>query len=448
MDRLTLRDWAPAVPDVVLFTRDLRVTDNPALMSAGNDAVPLYVADPRAGSPSSSPNQAAYLHQSLADLNRSLHNLGSSLVYRKGEAVAEVQKVVAQVGAKRVHVAQGVSGRDQARAATLSAELDVPVITHVSTTVADLTTLKPQSAPYYQRFTPYYRRWMIADRREVLPAPRRLVGHKVQSFAVPSPDLTAASPFLQEAGESRAREAFGRWLATSRTYGAARDRLDIAGTSRISAALRFGEISPLEVVEAAEEHGATAFARQLAWRDFNYQLLFNRPELETESLRPVSSPRSLDSGLVEPWKRGRTGYPVIDAAMRQLCATGWMHNRARMLTASFLTKHLQQDWRVGADWFRTLLTDADIANNQLNWQWAAGVGVDPKPWRMFNPTLQSRRFDPDGTYIRKWVPELAQATVEEIHDPSEGSRDLFGYPIPIVGHREAVARYKRSSIAP
>jgi len=231
-------------------------------------------------------------------------------------------------------------------------------------------------------------------------------------------------------------------LADSKSYGNSRDAFAVAGTSRISEALHFGELSALEVVEAAEEHGADSFVRQVAWRDFNYQLLFHRPDLAESDLRPSTFQTTFDGGSVDAWKSGRTGYPVVDAGMRQLRATGWMHNRTRMLTASFLTKHLLQDWRIGARWFQVWLTDGDIANNQLGWQWVAGTGVDTNPWRMFNPTLQSRKYDPAGTYIRTWVPELADASVDDIHDPPQSLRESVGYPERIVDHSEAVERFK------
>jgi deoxyribodipyrimidine photo-lyase len=428
--------------DLALLTRDLRVADNPVLVAAGQTAIPLFVADPQTESLSRSPNRMAYLTESLVSLDCSLRDLGSSLVYRRGEWLSEIQQVVKEADADRLHVARDVSEFAQKRISALRRKLDVPVVEHTSTTAVNLTALSPASAAYYQRFTPYFNRWISVPRRSVLPAPSDLLNHGLASDAIPSKRLDGTSPQREHGGEPRARARFGSWLPHSKSYGNSRDALAVAGTSRISEALHFGELSALEVVQAAEEHGADAFVRQIAWRDFNYQLLFHRPDLARVDLRSATFQPALDHVSVDAWKRGRTGYPVVDAGMRQLRATGWMHNRTRMLTASFLTKHLLQDWRIGARWFQVWLTDGDIANNQLGWQWVAGTGVDTNPWRMFNPTLQSRKYDPAGTYIRTWVPELADASVQEIHDPSPSLRESVGYPEGIVEHSDAVERFK------
>ncbi len=428
--------------DLALFTRDLRLADNPVLVAAGRGAIPLFVDDPQTDSFARSPNRMAYLRESLVSLDSSLRDIGSSLVYRRGEWFSEIQQVVKEVNADRLHLARDVSEAAQERISALRRELDVPVVEHQSITAVALTALSPASADYYQRFTPYFNRWTSLPRRPLLPAPTELLRHGLASDAIPSMPIGDTSPQRKHGGESEARARFGSWLPHSKSYENSRDVFATAGTSRISEALRFGELSALEVVEAAEEHGADAFVRQIAWRDFNYQLLFHRPELERVDLRSGTFRPALDSVSVDAWKRGQTGYPVVDAGMRQLRATGWMHNRTRMLTASFLTKHLLQDWRIGARWFRVWLTDGDIANNQLGWQWVAGTGVDTNPWRMFNPTLQSRKYDPAGNYIRTWVPELVDASVHEIHDPSQSLRESVGYPEAIVEHSDAVERFK------
>lgn len=430
------------MPEVALFTRDLRVADNPVLVASGEGAIPLFVADPLTESLSRSPNRMAYLSESLVALDRALGDLGSSLVYRRGDWLSEIQQVVKECNAHRIHVARDVSQFAQARIASLRRNLDIPVIAHSSITAVNLTALSPASASYYQRFTPYFNRWISAPRRCVLPAPSSLRHHGLEQHAITPTLLDGTSPHRELGGEARARARFGTWLPHSKSYGSSREVLAVAGTSRISAALHFGEISALEVVQAAEEYGADAFVRQIAWRDFNHQLLFHRPDLASKDLRPGTFQAALDHVSVDAWKWGRTGYPVVDAGMRQLRATGWMHNRSRMLTASFLTKHLLQDWRIGARWFQTWLTDGDVANNQLGWQWVAGTGVDTNPWRMFNPTLQSRRYDPTGSYIRTWVPELADASVHQIHNPSVGFRDSVAYPARIVEHSDAVATFK------
>jgi len=430
------------MPDLALFTRDLRVADNPVLVASGECAIPLFVADPRTEPLSSSPNRRAYLSESLVALDRSLRDLGSSLVYRRGDWLSEIQQVVKEGNVDRIHVARDVSQVSRERIASLRLNVDVPVTMHSSVTVVNLTALSPATAAYYQRFTPYFNRWISASRRPVLSAPSGLRPHGLEQRIIPPKSLDGTSRQRELGGEAQARARFASWLPDSESYGDSRDVLATPGTSRISAALHFGEISALEVAQAAEEYGADAFVRQIAWRDFNHQLLFHRPDLATVDLRPDTFQATFDRVSVDAWKWGRTGYPVVDAGMRQLRATGWMHNRTRMLTASFLTKHLLQDWRIGARWFQIWLTDADVANNQLGWQWVAGTGTDTNPWRMFNPTLQSRKYDPAGTYIRSWVPELADASVHEIHDPSPSFRESVGYPARIIEHSDAVAMFK------
>lgn len=433
------------MPDIALFTTDLRVADNPVLAAAGADAIPLFVAQNPRKAGDTAPNQAAFLQEALVDVDQSLRALGSSFVYREGRWLSEVRNVARESGADRVHVAQGISGSEQARLASLS-KLGIPVVVHSSATVISPSELSPQSATYYQRFTPYFNRWRVAARRDVLLPPKSLRSHSIRSDAITARTSESTSPFRERAGEAQSRIALGEWFeACSASYESSRDSLAIPGSSRISTALRFGQLSALEVAAAAEEHGVGAFVRQIAWRDFNYQLLFHRPDLEDVSLRPPRGRTGVDvdEQLLRLWQQGKTGYPVVDAAMRQLRETGWMHNRSRMLTASFLTKHLNQDWRTGARWFRQWLTDADMANNQLGWQWVAGVGVDTNPWRMFNPVLQSRRHDPQGTYIRTWVPELAEVAADEIHDPSDRTRSHLGYPSRIIEHSDAVARFKQ-----
>ncbi len=427
------------MPEVAVLMRDLRIADNPVLAGAGTDVVPLFVSD---DSVHMSPNQKAYLHESLRDLDRSLRELGSSLVYRAGSFDTEVRKVVDEVRAGRVHIGRDADELSQRRVADLRASLGVPIIEHTSITVIDPHAVTPVSADYYQRFTPYHERWRTEERRPIHQLPSALRPHSVNGQPIPDPPTLGTSPQRRNGGERAARKRFDAWIDLARSYGDTRDELVDGSTSRVSEALSFGELSAVEVVDAALGHGADEFVRQVAWRDFNHQLLFHRPDLEHQGLRSDPIRWIVDDEALDAWREGRTGYPVVDAAMRQLTETGWMPNRARMITASFLTKHLLQDWRVGAEWFRAWLTDFDVANNQLGWQWVAGVGVDTNPWRMLNPTLQSRRHDPSGGYITTWVPELSAWWVDDVHDPSPESRTRSGYPPTIIDHREAVARYR------
>jgi deoxyribodipyrimidine photo-lyase len=222
-----------------------------------------------------------------------------------------------------------------------------------------------------------------------------------------------------------------------------RDDLAADATSRLSPYLHFGCVSPLQVERrVARRRGAAAFVRQLCWRDFFAQLLAARPGAAWHDYRHRGHRWDRDTDALAAWQDGRTGYPVVDAAMRQLAHEGFVHNRGRMIVASFLTKDLNIDWREGARHFLGLLVDGDLASNNLNWQWVAGTGTDTNPTRVFNPTLQGRRFDPDGAYVRRYVPELRALGGAAIHDPDETTRRVCGYPLPIVDHREAVAAYR------
>jgi deoxyribodipyrimidine photo-lyase len=226
-------------------------------------------------------------------------------------------------------------------------------------------------------------------------------------------------------------------------YEAAHDDLAADATSRLSPYLHFGCVSPLEVVLAVDGlPGDEAFVRQICWRDFYQQILAARPDAAWSDYRPRGDEWNRDPEALDAWKEGRTGYPVVDAGMRQLAREGFMHNRARMIVASFLTKDLYVDWREGARHFLDLLVDGDIANNNLNWQWVAGTGTDTNPHRVFNPTVQGKRFDPDGEYVRRYVPELAALRGPATHEPKSDVRLAYDYPEPIVDHRVAVDAYR------
>jgi deoxyribodipyrimidine photo-lyase len=245
-------------------------------------------------------------------------------------------------------------------------------------------------------------------------------------------------------GESAGLAALHRWARAGLAgYDTLRDDLAADATSRLSAYLHFGCVSPLAVAtEISARPGGAAYARQLAWRDFFHQLLAARPDAAHRDYRDRGDRWHDDPDALAAWQEGRTGYPVVDAAMRQLTAEGFMHNRARMIVASFLTKDLGIAWQAGAAHFTRHLVDADVACNQLNWQWVAGTGTDANPHRVFNPALQGRRFDPSGDYLRSYLPELAALPATEIHGPAPAARRACGYPDPIVDHAEAIAAYR------
>ncbi|MFJ2260688.1 cryptochrome/photolyase family protein [Streptomyces sp. NPDC087844] len=449
---------------VVLFTSDLRLHDHPPLCAAldGSRAVvPLFVRDravDRAGF--AVPNRLAFLADCLRDLDAGLRERGGRLVYRSGDLVDEVCKVVAETDADEVHMAAGVSAHAHRREERLRAALEsdgrrLHVHDEVVTALAP-GAVTPASSDHFAVFTPYFRHWERHHQRQVLGAPRGVrVPEDVGSGRLPTrAELSGLSAGLATGGEREGRKRLTAWLRSGiHSYVDGHDDLAGDATSRLSPHLHFGTLSAVELVHRARRAGgpgADAFVRQLAWRDFNYQLLAARPAAATKDLRTRDDLwRSPDSAgrEIEDWKEGRTGYPVVDAAMRQLRHEGWMHNRGRLLTASFLAKTLYVDWRVGADHFLGLLVDGDIANNQLNWQWVAGTGTDSRPNRVLNPVIQGKRYDPEGAYVRRWVPELEGLAGAAVHEPWKlkgPERAAYDYPEPIVDLPDALARFKHA----
>ncbi|MXM65509.1 deoxyribodipyrimidine photo-lyase [Streptomyces sp. HUCO-GS316] len=443
---------------VALFTADLRVHDNPVLRAALRDAervVPLFVVDNgirRTGFVV--PNRAAFLADSLADLDAALRACGGWLVVRAGDVVEETCRVAVETGASVVHIAGGVSRYAARREDRLRAELAQggrPLRVHdASLTAVPPGALIPAGKDHFAVFTPYFRRWEGFSVRDVLPAPDAVPVPEVGSAGLPDVKTLLScppgpvSPGLPAGGETEGRRRLRSWLAGPLDrYEEQHDDLTADATSRLSPYLHFGCLSPAEALHRARAHagpGAHAFVRQLAWRDFNHQVLAARPDAAHHDYRPRHDRWRADAEQIRAWKEGRTGYPVVDAAMRQLRHEGWMPGRARMLAASFLAKTLYVDWRVGARHFLDLLVDGDIANNQLNWQWVAGTGTDTRPNRVLNPLVQARRFDPRGAYAHRWLPELR--TTDAMHLPDAVRREA-GYPTPIVDLAEATARFKR-----
>ncbi len=451
---------------VALFTADLRLHDNPVLAAAAaaGRVVPLFVVDPGIGRAGFAvPNRAAFLAESLADLDAGLRSRGGRLVVRKGEPADVVRAVVRDTGAREVHLAGGASryaaGREE-RLRKALAGLGCELVVHdaVITAVAP-GAVTPAGRDHFAVFTPYWRRWNAERVRAVRAAPRRIiVPDEVASGELPSAaELTGPgggrpSPGLPPGGESAGRKVWARWRGSALAgYGQSHDDLAGDATSRLSPYLHFGCVSPVELVHQARGsgagQGAEDFVRQLVWRDFHHQVLAARPDAAWADYRPRhdrwrSAPRELAA-----WREGRTGYPIVDAAMRQLQHEGWMHNRARLLAASFLTKTLYLDWKEGARHFLDLLVDGDLANNQLNWQWVAGTGTDTRPNRVLNPLVQAARFDPAGEYVRRWVPELAGLPGRAVHQPwrlREDERAGYDYPEPIVSLADGHARFARA----
>ena len=418
---------------VVLFTRDLRVHDNPALALAAREAervLPLFVLDDELLAVSA--RRARLLVAALHDLDRSLRGIGAGLVVRRGDVVRETVQAAAECGAQAVYLADDVSAYALGRERRLREVIEVHALSGV--TVVPPGAVTPADRDCYRVFTPYHRAWAAAPRRALDEPPARL--------ALPDGIEPGGLPVaVGEGGETEARASLDRWLADGDSrYPDIRDDLAADATSKLSIPLHLGLVSPLEV---ALRSGNGEFVRQLAWRDFYAQLLAANPWSASRDLNPGRREWDDDPDGLAAWKEGLTGYPIVDAGMRELAATGFMHNRARMIVASFLTKDLNIDWREGAAHFAFLLLDGDIASNGGNWQWVAGTGVDTRPGRIFNPTLQGRRYDPSGEYVRRWIPELASVPGGAVHEPWQlGPLLTGGYPAPIVDHAEAADRYR------
>ncbi len=439
---------------LAVFTRDLRVLDNPALAAAASSpaAVPAFVIDDDIIRRfSAHANRLAFLTESLADLDESLRLRGGSLVIRRGRWPAAVLALARDAGATAIHVADDYSGYAQRRLADLAARAAadrIEVVRHPGITLAEPGNPAPAGGRAYQVFGPYYRRWQqlpvrpmaVTPDRIRLPAgldPGRLPALAELTTACPAPARAHGGERMANA-RLRAFEAGG--LAG---YAADRDLLAAGHVSGLSPYFHLGCLSPRAVAaQLAGRPGSEEFLRQLAWRDFFHQMLAAWPGAAQRDFRSRGDQWRDDRDALQAWQAGLTGYPVVDAAMRQLAAEGYMPGRARMIVASFLTKDLYLDWRSGAAHFMRGLTDGDVACNQLNWQWVAGTGTDTNPNRIFNPIRQSERFDADGEYLRKYLPELAALPADRIHDPPAASRRACGYPAPIVEHRTATAEYR------
>lgn len=431
-------------PQVVVFTRDLRVRDHPALatVARAGPVVPLFVVDPVIlASPLVGPARWAYLADALAQLDAGLRRRGGRLVVRRGPWVDEVMATVRAVDAAVVHLARDHGPLARRRRRALGTRLSargVSLRTWDHLTVVPPGALTPTGADHFRVFTPYHRRWRAAPWRPVLPAPRALRVPPLPEPDDPDPPLgmlppLGAAPTRPGGGEDAARARLRGFLARGLArYAETRDHFDGHPGSGLSADLHFGCLSPLEVaVRAAAHPDGEAFVRQLCWRDFFAQVLAARPEAAWSELRGPAPTWRGEGSEVAAWRDGRTGVPLVDAAMRQLRADAFLPNRARLVTASFLTRTLGVDWRLGARHFLAHLVDGDVASNNLSWQWVAGTGTDTNPYRTFSPRRQAERFDPDGTYVRRWVPELADLRPPELWDPPPFERARRGYPPPL-----------------
>jgi deoxyribodipyrimidine photo-lyase len=441
---------------VMWFRRDLRLDDNPALLEAcasSADVALLFVFDPRLWDPAG-PTRRAYLTASLAALDEAV---GGRLVVRHGDPVREVARLAEEVGARTVHVAADFGPYGSRRDAQVDEALAVQGVelrrTGSPYAVAPGRVVNNSGAGY-QVFTPFSRAWAEHGwRAPAGPPPSKQRWADLPSDPLPEAPVPHGMT-LPPAGEEAARRRWQEFLEHVGEYAEERDRPDLDGTSRMSVHLKWGEVHPrtlLADLGRLRSKGASTYRSELAWREFYADVLHRRPETAREYLRPEFARMDYDEPGEDfaAWAEGRTGFPVVDAGMRQLRATGWMHNRVRMIVASFLVKDLHVEWQHGARHFMRWLVDGDLASNQHGWQWVAGCGTDAAPYfRIFNPTSQGKRFDPAGDYVRRWVAELADVDTAYIHEPSTQPEDLpDGYPPPLVDHaeerREALARLER-----
>ncbi|HYC23719.1 MAG TPA: deoxyribodipyrimidine photo-lyase [Candidatus Bathyarchaeia archaeon] len=444
---------------VVLFNRDLRLHDHPALAEAirtTGAVLPLFVLDDAIlASVKRAPNRVAFLLQSLADLDASLRAIGGRLVVRRGDVVAEAIQAARAARARAIFASADVSACAQRREQRLEHACTASGIQwrcFPGVAVVPPGELRPQGGDHFRVFSPYWRRWSTASLRTLVPAPRRIAlppGFGRREDPLPHLEALAEgmpSPDLPRGGEAAGRARLASWSrGRLARYAELHDAVAADGTSRLSPYLHFGCLSPLEVAQRLERHPlAEPFLRQLCWRDFFAQVIHAFPAYSQDDYRPGAHAWRDDGEALERWKEGRTGYPLVDAGMRQLRREGWMHNRARLVTASFLVKDLRVDWRLGAAHFLDWLVDGDVASNSGNWQWVAGTGNDPRPGRMFNPTRQGERFDPGGDYVRRYVPELAALAGRRVHQPwllDRAERRRLDYPPPIVDHARAALAF-------
>jgi len=464
---------------LIWFRRDLRLADNPALsaaLDAHDRVIPVYVHAPDEEAPWS-PGAASrwWLHHSLTSLDRGIRDRGSILQVARGPTLPALSGLIRRFGASALYwnrlYEPAIVARDTGIKQRLIDE-GIDARSFKANVLFEPWEIQTGQDQPYRVFTPFWRKARSQLQvRPPLSKPEGLAkpeGDSVQTIDDLEllPRIRWDSRFHDEwtPGEPGATEAFEDFIESGlRDYASDRDRPDRAGTSRLSPHLHFGEISPMQIAWALEERvhqsgdsarsaGADSFLREIGWREFSQHLLFHFPDMPERNLNPRFDAFRWDDedpASIRRWQRGRSGIPIIDAGMRELWTTGSMHNRVRMLVASFLTKNLRQHWHHGQRWFWNTLVDADLANNAQGWQWTAGCGVDASPYfRIFNPVSQGEKFDPRGDYVRRWVAELAAVPAPLIHHPwsDPGISERTGYPAPMIdlaaSRTLALAAYK------
>jgi deoxyribodipyrimidine photo-lyase len=466
-------------PSIVWFRRDLRLADNRALAAAlehGGSVIPIFILPAKRGSWHHGEAVRWWLQASLQSLDGDLRARGSRLVLLRGSYLAVLRGLLVETGASAIFLNRLYEPEDVRLDAAVMKDVaagGTKIESFDGSLLREPWTIHAKTGGPYRVFSPFHRVIVGAiPPARSSSAPRAIPAPKVWPRSNFIDDLglnptSARAAALREScrpGERGAAELLDRFCRRPlREYPVDRDRPGRAGTSRLSPHLHFGEITPGRVFHAVAKaasarrepgwlKAAEAFQRQLVWREFAHHLLHHFPDTPNAPLRAefAAFPWRRNKKSLEAWQKGRTGFPIVDAGMRELWATGWLHNRVRMIVASFLVKDLLIPWSDGARWFWETLVDADLANNTLGWQWAAGCGADAAPFfRIFNPTVQGEKFDPQGEYVRRWIPEIAALPDEWIHRPSEAPREVLesagvriggNYPAPVVDHAAARVR--------
>jgi len=460
-----------SAPLIVWFRQDLRLADNPALRAAvatGRPVIPVYILDDSTDWKLGGASRW-WLHGSLSALADALKARGIHLILRRGKAAAQLERLIEETGASDVYWNRCYEPETIRRDAAIKTDLKrrgLEAESFNSALLFEPWELKTKTGGPFKVFTPFWKAALQHAPRSAGSVPRKLLacGHKIASDKLTdwklrptTPDWAGGLKAMWTPGEAGAQAQWKDFRDDIIAgYHTQRDIPGVRGTSRLSAHLHFGEISPHRLwadcglMEPTQS--VVTFQKELIWREFSHHLLYHFPRMPSDPLRQqyAGFPWRKDQKVLKAWQRGQTGYPIVDAGMRELWHTGWMHNRVRMIVASFLVKHLLQPWQAGADWFWDTLVDADLANNSASWQWVAGCGMDAAPYfRIFNPMLQGAKFDAAGTYVRHWVPEIASLPDNYIHAPwtadsatLQAAKVTLGrtYPAPIVDHDVARKR--------
>ncbi len=466
-------------PVLQWFRQDLRLADHRALSAAlatDQPIIPVYILDDDTPAPWSLGGASRWwLHQSLAALSLDLENIGSRLILRRGPTTEMLSTLLEETNADAIYVTRSYEPWARKLEEQVRDQCEKNVV-HFKRFAGSLLfepeALRTKAGDPFRVFTPFYKACLgLEPPKPPLPRPKRLPCPSTWpksdalddwSLLPTEPDWAVGFGENWQPGEAGAKKRLSSFVDKAMAgYSDQRNRPDRPGTSRLSPYLHFGDISPHQCWHTVEDRlasdgrgasGGRSFLRELIWREFSYHLLFHWPNLPTNAFRPEfeAFPWRRDDEALKAWQRGRTGYPIVDAGMRELWQTGWMHNRVRMITASFLIKHLLIPWQEGEAWFWDTLVDADLANNAASWQWVAGSGADAAPYfRIFNPILQGKKFDPKGDYVRRYVPELVKLDDNYLHAPWEAPEDALEaagvklgetYPHPVVDHAAARQR--------